>query len=137
MAQRVLPPRLQRSASGVSAAARGRRRCPLCRCAAATPSAAAALNDRDGQTIVALATAVVPQAGGVAIVRMSGPEAQQVARAVFSPGRPRPRRPARDADTWTMTSHLASYGGVYDSNERLVDEARRIAHPAAATLSRR
>ena len=85
---------------------------------------AAAVTDRDGDTIVALATAVVPQAGGVAIVRMSGPEAAEVARAVFCPGRPRPQRPARKGTAWEMTSHMVSYGGVYDSAGRLVDEVR-------------
>ena len=59
----------------------------------------------DGDTIVAIATPVVPNAGGVAIIRLSGPRAVEAARAVFRPAsrparaaaraRARPRRPTR------------------------------------------
>ena len=39
----------------------------------------------DGDTIVAIATPVVPQAGGVAIIRLSGPSAVSAAMSVFRP----------------------------------------------------
>ena len=71
----------------------------------------AALNP--GDTIAALATAVAPGQGSVAIVRLSGPEALAIGRRVFqAPGR----------QVWD--SHRILYGFVVDpaSGER-VDEA--------------
>jgi tRNA modification GTPase len=76
-------------------------------------------------TVAALATAVVPQAGGVAIVRMSGPEAVRIARDVFQPGQPKKQRPDKSRDAWELVSHMALYGGVYDTKQELIDEVRR------------
>jgi tRNA modification GTPase len=45
----------------------------------------AAVNYGDSDTIAAVATPVVPQAGGVAIIRLSGPAAVSAARGVFRP----------------------------------------------------
>lgn len=75
--------------------------------------------------MAALATAVVPQAGGVAIVRMSGPEAVRIARDVFQPGQPKKQRPDKSKDAWELISHMALYGGVYDTNRQLIDEVGR------------
>jgi len=43
------------------------------------------VNYGDSDTIAAVATPVVPQAGGVAIIRLSGPAAVSAARGVFRP----------------------------------------------------
>lgn len=54
-----------------------------------------------GGTIVAIATAIVPQQGSVGIVRMSGGEAQLIAQQLFyTPGR----------QTWE--SHRILYGYI-------------------------
>ena len=71
-------------------------------------TAAASLSDDDGATIVAVATPVVPQAGGVAIVRLSGPDAVRATRAVFAPA----SRAVRDAPA--LASHVAVYGTCVD-----------------------
>lgn len=94
----------------------------------------------DRGTVAALATAVVPQAGGVAIVRMSGPEAVRITRDVFQPGKPQSQRPQRSRDAWKLVSHTAQYGGVYDASGRLIDEARprrRLSPPASPAASAR
>lgn len=64
-------------------------------------------------TIAAIATAIVPQQGSVGIVRLSGPEAISIARALFhSPGR----------QPWE--SHRILYGYVrHPQTNQLVDEA--------------
>lgn len=66
----------------------------------------------DGDTIVAIATPVVPNAGGVAIIRLSGPRAVEAARAVFRPA----SRPARAAarEGTPPSSHTALYGVIVD-----------------------
>ena len=68
-------------------------------------------------------TPIVPQAGGVAIVRVSGDDAVSVARRMFRPGAPAQQSTARGV--WAAESHRVQYGGVYDEAGRLVDEARR------------
>ncbi len=64
-------------------------------------------------TIVAIATAIVPQQGSVGIVRLSGPEAFAIARQLFiAPGN----------QSWE--SHQILYGHVEDpSSHQTVDEA--------------
>ncbi len=66
-----------------------------------------------GQTIVAIATAIVPQQGSVGIVRLSGAEAQTIARSMFhAPGK----------QPWE--SHRILYGYVKDpATQETVDEA--------------
>lgn len=66
-----------------------------------------------GETIVAIATAVVPQQGSVGIVRMSGKDAIAIAHTLFhAPGR----------QVWE--SHRILYGYVYHpQTQQLVDEA--------------
>ena len=63
-------------------------------------------------TIVAIATPVVPNAGGVAIIRLSGPRAVEAARAVFRPASRAARAAAREGAP--PSSHTALYGVVVD-----------------------
>lgn len=66
-----------------------------------------------GETIVAIATAIVPQQGSVGIVRISGAEAQTIAQSLFhAPGK----------QPWE--SHRILYGTIKDpETQELVDEA--------------
>ncbi len=66
-----------------------------------------------GETIVAIATAIVPQQGSVGIVRLSGATARAIARTLFhAPGR----------QPWD--SHRILYGTVRDPHtHQVVDEA--------------
>ena len=66
-----------------------------------------------GGTIVAIATAIVPQQGSVGIVRMSGGEAQLIAQQLFyAPGR----------QTWE--SHRILYGYIrHPQTQKTIDEA--------------
>lgn len=65
-----------------------------------------------GDTIAAIATAIVPQQGSVGIVRLSGPEAQAIARTLFHP----PGNP-----TWE--SHRILYGNILQPRTgQLIDE---------------
>lgn len=74
----------------------------------------------DGATIAAIATPVVPQAGGVAIIRLSGPDAVAAARAVFRPASRDERDAAARGDP--LQSHVAVYGTVRDDADEVVDE---------------
>lgn len=66
-----------------------------------------------GGTIVAIATAIVPQQGSVGIVRMSGGEAQSIAQQLFYP-------PGRQ--TWE--SHRILYGYIrHPQSKKTIDEA--------------
>ncbi|KAM3093977.1 tRNA uridine-5-carboxymethylaminomethyl(34) synthesis GTPase MnmE [Phormidesmis sp. 146-35] len=66
-----------------------------------------------GETIVAIATAIIPEQGSVGIVRMSGEKSVTIAKILFhSPG----------SQTWE--SHRILYGYVRDPNtQKTVDEA--------------
>ncbi|HEY9867275.1 MAG TPA: tRNA uridine-5-carboxymethylaminomethyl(34) synthesis GTPase MnmE [Candidatus Obscuribacterales bacterium] len=65
-----------------------------------------------GGTIVAIATAIVPQQGSVGIVRMSGGEAQSIAQQLFDP-------PGRQ--TWE--SHRILYGYIrHPQTKKTIDE---------------
>lgn len=75
----------------------------------------------DGDTIAAIATPVVPRAGGVAIIRISGPNAVAATRAVFRPAAETERDAQRRGDP--MVSHTALYGDVRDPRDgAVVDE---------------
>jgi len=84
--------------------------------------------------VAAIVTPVVPQAGGVAIVRLSGSRAVEVVRRIFRPGR-------SGAHAWSVESHRAVYGSVVDGDGAIVDEARPPSPPppsaAAAAHARR
>ena len=66
-----------------------------------------------GETIVAIATAIVPQQGSVGIVRLSGTKAVEIARVLFdSPGK----------QDWS--THRILYGYIREPHsKKLVDEA--------------
>ena len=66
-----------------------------------------------GETIAAIATAIVPQQGSVGIVRLSGADAEAIARTLFkTPGQ----------QPWE--SHRILYGYVHDpQTQQTVDEA--------------
>ncbi len=77
-------------------------------------------------TIAAIATAVVPQQGSVSIVRLSGPEAWAIARALFhAPGR----------QPWE--SHRILYGMVrHPKTQQVVDEALLLLMQAPRSYTR-
>ena len=75
-------------------------------------------------TIAAIATA--PGQGGVAIVRMSGPDAEGILAALF--------RPARSGDS-ALTSHLLTYGHVVDDGAP-VDECMAVLMRAPRSYTR-
>ena len=75
-------------------------------------------------TIAAIATA--PGQGGVAIVRLSGPEAEAILLRVF--------RPAGKA-ALPLTSHLLTYGHAIDGNEA-IDECMAVVMRAPRSYTR-
>ncbi len=79
-----------------------------------------------GETIAAIATAVVPQQGSVGIVRMSGQDALAIARTLFhAPGR----------QVWE--SHRILYGYVrHPQTQQLVDEALLLMMQAPRSYTR-
>ena len=79
-----------------------------------------------GETIAAIATAVVPQQGSVGIVRMSGIDAIAIARTLFhAPGR----------QAWE--SHQILYGYVrHPQTKQLVDEALLLIMQAPRSYTR-
>ncbi len=79
-----------------------------------------------GETIAAIATAIVPQQGSVGIVRMSGSEALAIAHTLFhSPGR----------QVWE--SHRILYGYVrHPQTKQLVDEALLLIMQAPRSYTR-
>ena len=112
-----------RVASSARAASRSRPpRAPPVRSAHLADALAADAPDShdDGATIAAIATPVVPQAGGVAIIRLSGPDAVAAARAVFRPASRDERDAAARGDP--LRSHVAVYGTVRDDADEVVDE---------------
>ena len=79
-----------------------------------------------GETIAAIATAVVPQQGSVGIVRLSGGEAVAIARSLFhAPGR----------QAWE--SHRILYGYVrHPQTQQLIDEALLLIMQAPRSYTR-
>ena len=73
-------------------------------------------------TIAAIATA--PGQGGVAIVRLSGPEAERILTEVFHPAKKGP-----------LTSHMLTYGHVRDG-DTTVDEAMAVLMRAPRSYTR-
>lgn len=73
-------------------------------------------------TIAAIATA--PGQGGVAIVRLSGPDAERILMAVF--------RPAKKG---ALTSHMLTYGHVFDGSAP-VDECMAVLMRAPRSYTR-
>lgn len=79
-----------------------------------------------GETIAAIATAVVPQQGSVGIVRMSGKDAIAIARSLFhAPGR----------QVWD--SHRILYGYVrHPQTQQVIDEALLLIMQAPRSYTR-
>lgn len=79
-----------------------------------------------GQTIAAIATAIVPQQGSIGIVRLSGPEALAIARGVFqAPGQ----------QLWE--SHRILYGFVrHPQSQQVIDEALLLLMRAPRSYTR-
>ncbi len=79
-----------------------------------------------GETIVAIATAVVPQQGSVSIVRVSGAEAMAIAKTIFhTPGR----------QVWE--SHRILYGYIrHPQTKQVVDEALLLIMKAPRSYTR-
>ncbi|MBD2101411.1 tRNA uridine-5-carboxymethylaminomethyl(34) synthesis GTPase MnmE [Leptolyngbya sp. FACHB-261] len=76
------------------------------------------------ETIAAIATAIVPQQGSVGIVRLSGPQAEAIGRAIFkAPGQ----------QVWE--SHRILYGQIQD-NGHLIDEALLLLMRAPRSFTR-
>lgn len=73
-------------------------------------------------TIAAIATA--PGQGGVAIVRLSGPEAERILLDIF--------RPAKKAP---LTSHMLTYGHIHDG-DTMVDETMAVLMRAPRSYTR-
>ncbi|MFM7435388.1 MAG: tRNA uridine-5-carboxymethylaminomethyl(34) synthesis GTPase MnmE [Vulcanococcus sp.] len=82
--------------------------------------------DAGGDTIAAIATAVAPGQGSVAIVRLSGPRAETIGRLLFeAPGQ----------QVWE--SHRVLYGHVIDpADGRRVDEALLLLMQAPRSFTR-
>jgi len=82
-------------------------------------------------TIAAVATPV--GMGGIAVVRVSGPNAQQVVAGVFRPAR-------RHRGDGSPTAHdrgwHATYGRVYDSCGEFIDEAIMLSMPGPSSYTR-
>ena len=76
------------------------------------------------ETIAAIATP--PGVGGIGIVRISGPGALSILRALF-----RPRRPVRD-----FVSHRLYYGTLVDGRQQVIDEILAVYMKAPATYTR-
>ena len=75
----------------------------------------------DGDTIVAIATPVVPNAGGVSVIRVSGPNALNAVRRVFRPA----SKAIRDGllhNGDSFQTHLALYGTIRDERDAVLDE---------------
>ncbi|MDY6940681.1 MAG: tRNA uridine-5-carboxymethylaminomethyl(34) synthesis GTPase MnmE [Cyanobacteriota bacterium] len=81
---------------------------------------------KQGDTIAAIATAVVPQQGSVGIVRVSGPAAIEIAKTLFqAPGR----------QVWE--SHRILYGYVrHPQTRQLIDEALLLMMRAPRSYTR-
>lgn len=77
-----------------------------------------------GDTIAAISTA--PGAGGIAIVRLSGPRAEQLLRAVFRPASER-------AD---LSGRRLTYGAAVDGRGEVLDEVMAVLLRAPRTYTR-
>jgi tRNA modification GTPase len=92
------------------------------------PAHAADETDGPSETIAAIATP--PGAGGIGIVRISGPCAFEVGLALFRPARLR-------GEDWAPASHLLTYGHVLDpASGEVVDEVLAAFMRAPHTYTR-
>jgi tRNA modification GTPase len=91
--------------------------------AAADVSSSSSSSSSSSDTIVAIATPIVPQLGGVSIVRISGENARAVAGEIFIPS----SKKLRDANEKTCSSfqsHLVLHGTAVDRSNanEVIDE---------------
>ncbi|CAL6396929.1 unnamed protein product [Bathycoccus prasinos] len=71
--------------------------------------------NNNNDTIVAIATPIVPQLGGVSIVRISGENAREIANEIFKPTGKRKRR--------SFQSHVVLHGTIVNNNDgEVIDE---------------
>ena len=69
----------------------------------------------NNDTIVAIATPIVPQLGGVSIVRISGENAREIANEIFKPTGKRKRR--------SFETHVVLHGTIVNNNDgEVIDE---------------
>ncbi len=81
---------------------------------------------RQGDTIAAIATAIVPQQGSIGIVRLSGTDAEAIARTLFHPSGSQP---------WE--SHRILYGYIrHPQTQQAVDEALLLMMKAPRSYTR-
>eukprot|EP00897_Mesotaenium_endlicherianum_P004451 jgi/Mesen1/4033/ME000212S03056 len=124
------------SANSGSSAARARgylRGTPAAMAAAAAggggeAGGASAGSSGDQDTIAAIVTAVAGQQAGVAIVRLSGPSAVDVAGRIF--------RPAKKGARWQPESHRVEYGWAVDEQGAVIDEVLLIPMLAPRSFTR-
>ena len=115
-APRAAAPRPQHRASSSSSSSRVRQRASASASASSPSPPSASI---DSETIAAVATPVVPQAGGVAILRLSGDNALAATSRIFRPASSR-----ASLRRGECVSHLALYGDVVDpASGEIVDEA--------------
>jgi len=69
--------------------------------------------NNNNDTIVAIATPIVPQLGGVSIVRISGENAREIAKEIFKPTGKR-----KDC----FQSHVVLHGTIVNNNDEVIDE---------------
>ena len=74
----------------------------------------------DDDTIAAIATPIVPQLGGVSIVRVSGRNAQKVAGEIFRPSSTAARRETE------FQSHLVLHGTIVNNNNKTKENEEEV-----------
>ncbi|HQD80469.1 MAG TPA: tRNA uridine-5-carboxymethylaminomethyl(34) synthesis GTPase MnmE [Bacillota bacterium] len=84
-------------------------------------------------TIAAIATP--PGIGGIAVIRISGPEAKDVAQRVFVPARPGAASDGA-AGLYPIRGWLCKYGHVHDASGELIDEAIMTWMPGPTSYTR-
>lgn len=87
-------------------------------------AAAADVSSSSSDTIVAIATPIVPQLGGVSIVRISGENARAVAGEIFIPSSKKLRDDDDKFSSRSFQSHLVLHGTAVDrsNGNEVIDE---------------
>ncbi|CAH2067781.1 unnamed protein product [Thlaspi arvense] len=96
---------------------------------------------QSSSTIVAIVTPIGGPPGAVGIVRLSGPNAVEIARRVFRSAKKRRKKASdcsevSDSDPWSPTSHFVEYGVVVDSKGNVVDEVLAVPMLAPRSYTR-
>ncbi|CAA7013362.1 unnamed protein product [Microthlaspi erraticum] len=87
---------------------------------------------QSSSTIAAIVTPIGGPPGAVGIVRLSGPNAVEVAQQVFRSAKTR----RKNSDSWRPRSHFVEYGVVVDSNGNVVDEVLAVPMLAPRSYTR-